>query len=118
MNIIRNLPVQRRSEAQLTALEDATVEAINQYGRDSFTTNQVAEIAGVSIGTVYRYFPNRVALLNHLWPDRDAHLPEGFKLQRLGERVTQDLVDAGVPREDITPRDVNNVIELSKGAAA
>lgn len=38
---------------------------------------QRAEVAGVSIGTVYRYFPDRVAILDHLWPDRaDTYWPD------------------------------------------
>ncbi|BDI23104.1 TetR/AcrR family transcriptional regulator [Herbiconiux sp. L3-i23] len=63
---LRNEPVQARSAARLSALLDAAAEVIEEVGADRMTTAMVADRAGASIGTVYRYFPDRVAVLDGL----------------------------------------------------
>ncbi len=63
---LRNEPVQARSTARLTALLDAAAAAIDDLGYERLTTAMVAERAGASIGTVYRYFPDRIAVLQAL----------------------------------------------------
>src|SRR5580698_9128788 len=63
---LRNEPVQARSTARLTALLDAAAAAIDELGYERLTTAMVAERAGASIGTVYRYFPDRIAVLQAL----------------------------------------------------
>ena len=63
---LRNEPVQARSTARLTALLDAAARVVNEIGFERLTTAMVAERAGASIGTVYRYFPDRIALLQAL----------------------------------------------------
>jgi AcrR family transcriptional regulator len=64
--LIRNEPVQARSAARLTALLDAAAAVIDEIGYERLTTAMVAERAGASIGTVYRYFPDRIAVLQSL----------------------------------------------------
>lgn len=63
---LRNEPVQARSTARLEALLDAAASIIDEVGFERLTTAMVAEKAGASIGTVYRYFPDRIALLQAL----------------------------------------------------
>nr|WP_194241345.1 TetR/AcrR family transcriptional regulator [Galbitalea soli] len=63
---MRNEPVQARSTARLTALLDAAAAAVDELGYERLTTAMVAERAGASIGTVYRYFPDRIAVLQAL----------------------------------------------------
>lgn len=63
---LRNEPVQARSTARLTALLDAAAHVVDEIGFERLTTAMVAERAGASIGTVYRYFPDRIALLQAL----------------------------------------------------
>jgi AcrR family transcriptional regulator len=63
---LRNEPVQARSTARLTALLDAAAAAVHELGFERITTAMVAERAGASIGTVYRYFPDRIAVLQAL----------------------------------------------------
>ncbi len=63
---LRNEPVQARSAARLTALLDATAEVLDEVGYERLTTAMIAERAGASIGTVYRYFPDRLAVLQAL----------------------------------------------------
>ncbi len=64
--LIRNEPVQARSAARLTALLDAAAAVVDETGYERLTTAMVAERAGASIGTVYRYFPDRIAVLQSL----------------------------------------------------
>jgi AcrR family transcriptional regulator len=60
---IRVEPVQARSAARVGALLDAACHVMHDVGYEPLTTAMVAERAGASIGTVYRYFPDRVAVL-------------------------------------------------------
>jgi len=64
--LIRNEPVQARSTARLAALLDSAAAVIDEIGYERLTTAMVAERAGASIGTVYRYFPDRIAVLQSL----------------------------------------------------
>lgn len=63
---IRNEPVQARSTARLATLLDSAAAVIDEIGYERLTTAMVAERAGASIGTVYRYFPDRIAVLQSL----------------------------------------------------
>jgi len=59
----RRLPRQVRSQITVTAILDATVRVLLGRGYEACTTNLVAEIAGVGIGSLYEYFPNKEALV-------------------------------------------------------
>src|SRR5687768_5182044 len=56
-------PHQRRSRATIDTIFDATVQVLLANGFDKTTTIQIADRAGVSIGSLYQYFPNKRALL-------------------------------------------------------
>jgi AcrR family transcriptional regulator len=60
----RRLPRQRRSREIVDALLEATRLLLGERDSESLTTNLVAARAGVSIGSLYRYFPNLDALLS------------------------------------------------------
>ncbi len=60
---VRNEPVQARAAQRIEALLDAAAAVVESHGIEHLTTALVAERAGASIGTVYRYFPDRVAVL-------------------------------------------------------
>lgn len=64
--LLTNTPVQARSNARLTALLDATAAVTQDKGYENLTTADVAKEAGASIGTVYRYFKDRVRILKAL----------------------------------------------------
>lgn len=66
ISTVRTEPTQRRSTQRLDALLDAAAELVDEVGFERLTTQMVAERAGASIGTVYRYFPDRVAVLHGL----------------------------------------------------
>ena len=63
---VRTEPIQQRSAARLSGLLDAAAAVVDEVGFDRITTAMVAERAGASIGTVYRYYPDRVAVLHAL----------------------------------------------------
>ena len=80
--LIRNEPVQARSTARLATLLDSAAAVIDEIGYEKLTTAMVAERAGASIGTVYRYFPDRIAVLQSL---------ASRNLERLMVRVSEKL---------------------------
>jgi len=59
----RKSPKQKRSKLTVNALLEATTRILIQEGIEGLTTNRVAEIAGVSIGSLYQYFPNKMTLI-------------------------------------------------------
>jgi len=59
----RKSPVQARSTASVEAILEATVQVLVAVGKERLTTTRVADRAGVSVGTLYQYFPNKTALL-------------------------------------------------------
>ena len=59
----RKTPIQARSTASVNAILDATIQVLLKLGKERLTTTRVALRAGVSVGTLYQYFPNKSALL-------------------------------------------------------
>lgn len=59
----RKTPIQARSTASVEAILEATVQVLLSVGKDRLTTTRVAHRAGVSVGTLYQYFPNKSSLL-------------------------------------------------------
>ena len=93
--LLRNEPVQARSAARLSSLLDAAAEVVEEVGYERLTTAMVAERAGASIGTVYRYFPDRIAVLEGLsarafrrFLDRITDLYRENRLDTVQERVS------------------------------
>lgn len=62
----RKRPRQERSRATVDTLLEATARVLVKHGFDGLTTNLVADTAGVSIGSLYQYFPNKAALVGAL----------------------------------------------------
>jgi len=65
----RKQPQQARSEQLVAAILQAAVQVLAKEGATRFTTARVAEKAGVSVGSVYQYFPNKASILFRLQSD-------------------------------------------------
>jgi AcrR family transcriptional regulator len=59
----RKTPIQARSTATVEAISEATIQVLLRHGAQRLTTTRVAERAGVSVGTLYQYYPNKQSLL-------------------------------------------------------
>ncbi|PBC81557.1 MULTISPECIES: TetR/AcrR family transcriptional regulator [unclassified Streptomyces] len=63
---LRRAPVQQRSAQRLARILDACAEVLDETGYDELSTRAVAGRAGVPIGSVYRFFPNKRAMAKAL----------------------------------------------------
>ena len=68
----RKRPAQKRAEVTINHILDTTAQLIEEVGLEGFNTNLLAKRADLKVGTIYRYFPNKFAILNALlqrWAD-------------------------------------------------
>ncbi|HEY4179533.1 MAG TPA: TetR family transcriptional regulator [Kofleriaceae bacterium] len=74
----RKQPQQARSNELVAAILKAAIQVLEKEGAPRFTTARVAEKAGVSVGSVYQYFPNKASILFRLqseeWQQTSAML--------------------------------------------
>lgn len=90
----RKLPSQARSRDLVEAMLTATARVLCEEGTDALTTNRIAEVAGVSIGSLYQYFPGKEALLASVLErelERDVVAIQGM-LSREDTDLTLDLL--------------------------
>lgn len=81
----RKQPQQARSTELVAAILEAATQVLAKEGAQRFTTARVAEKAGVSIGSVYQYFPNKAAILFRLQSD------EWQQTTELLRRILEDV---------------------------
>ncbi len=105
----RKIPRQSRSRALVDAIFDATIRVLLARGYQGTTTIAVAERAGVSVGSLYQYFPNKesliAALVKRHIADVMSCLEEGFaKLDgRDLEHALRTIVRAGIAAHRVHP---------------
>src|SRR5262245_43578538 len=89
----RKLASQQRSRRTVDALIEATARILVKEGYDRASTNRIAHVAGVSIGSLYQYFPSKEALVAALI---DRHKQEIIQLLRdaLIKVATRPVADA------------------------
>jgi AcrR family transcriptional regulator len=93
---LRKQPKQARSTELIAVVLEAAAQVLAKEGAQRFTTARVAERAGVSIGSLYQYFPNKAAILFRLQSDEwrrttdllgsilgDVRRPPADRLRRL-----------------------------------
>ncbi len=104
----RRKPLQARSAATVDAILEATAQVLTARGYDGLTTTLIAERAGVSVGSLYQYFPNKDALIAELVERQFVEMTEQLialmpKLRELGLQgiaplVSRTLLDAHAER--------------------
>jgi len=108
----RKTPIQARSTVTVGAISEATIQVLLSHGTERFTTTRVAQRAGVSVGTLYQYYPNKQSLLfavleNHLSSvvarveavcESACHKP----LAEMIREMVEAFVDAKMERADIS----------------
>ena len=108
----RKTPVQTRAAVTVEAISEATIQVLLSHGADRLTTTRVAERAGVSVGTLYQYYPNKESLLFAVLEDhldkvaaavetaceQASHKP----LSQMIRTVVEAFVDAKMERTDIS----------------
>ena len=72
----RKLPQQERSRIAVEAILEATTRILTEEGYDKANTNRIAERAGVSIGSLYQYFPNKESLMTALMVQHSNEIVE------------------------------------------
>jgi AcrR family transcriptional regulator len=104
------MPVQARSAYTVEAIFEATIQVLMQGDMQALTTTKVADRAGVSVGTLYQYFPNKSALLaaaleRHLNAvltavEKACSTAKGQPIQAMGASLVGAYIDAKLSRPD------------------
>lgn len=80
----RKQPRQTRSQMLVEAIQQACVLILEREGPEQLTTQRIADVAGVNIASLYRYFPNKEAVLAEVFEQQiQAHLQAAR--ERIGE---------------------------------
>ncbi|MFD4900529.1 TetR/AcrR family transcriptional regulator [Streptomyces sp. NPDC058411] len=93
---LRRVPVQQRSADRLARILDAGAALLDETGYEQLSTRAVADRAGVPIGSVYRFFPNKRALVEAL-AERNLEVYAGrvvARLEAIPEREWRAAIDA------------------------
>lgn len=80
---MRKEPKQLRSRQMVKRLLDATATCVAELGLDNTTTNHIAEQAGVSIGSLYQYFPNKESLVEAMLEKLGSEASSNFRRQAI-----------------------------------
>lgn len=120
---MRKTPRQARSREMVEQLIEAGRKVLAKEGYDVFSTNRVAEAAGVSPGSLYQYFPNKFALLDVIrdryWDDVASRVAASLadRADDLGPTVIRDTADALLTALEADPvllRIINNELPLAQ----
>jgi AcrR family transcriptional regulator len=108
----RKTPVQARAAITVEAISEATIQVLLSHGAERLTTTRVAERAGVSVGTLYQYYPNKLSLLFAVLEDHLGKVTAAVeaackrarrkRLSRMVKEVVEAFVDAKMERTDIS----------------
>lgn len=113
----RRRPRQRRSRETVDAILEAAARVFAERGYSAGTTNRIAEAAGVSIGSLYEYFPNKDAVLialaeqhvERMMASVHAHLADELSAGQPLERMLRGFVGAMLEVHERSP-DLHRVV--------
>jgi AcrR family transcriptional regulator len=106
----RKRPAQERSRATVDALVGATARILVREGFDKASTNRIADIAGVSVGSLYQYFPGKEALVVAVIERHNQELMQVVRdaLARVAtlpmEQAVRQLVAAAIDAHRVDPK--------------
>ncbi|WP_417527812.1 TetR/AcrR family transcriptional regulator [Marinomonas shanghaiensis] len=106
----RKMPVQKRSKATVDAIIQASTYILMKSGWGGFTTNAIAERAGVNISSLYQFFPNKESIVAELQKrhsdemradllDTLSNLPAGLTFRE----VLTEIIDVLVKKHQMEP---------------
>lgn len=108
----RRRPLQARSETTVLAIFEAGIQVLSSVGYRKLTTTRVAERAGVSVGTLYQYFPNRQSLIRAVleryleemsaWIAGDCRRLAGCSLDTIAEGLVDAFIAAKWRRPEVS----------------
>jgi AcrR family transcriptional regulator len=93
---LRKLPTQERSKRMIATILEAAEKVMVRDGYESFTTNHVAEEAGISVGSVYQYFPDKHALVGYMLSDQVQQIAAGAIASMLSRTEPRTLREFAV----------------------
>lgn len=94
---MRKHPQQQRSRQMVEVLIEATSRCIVENGLDGTTTPRIAELAGVSVGSLYQYFNGKEALIEALVEKMAADIAKGLKrLPMNPDGSLRDMISAAI----------------------
>ena len=103
---MKKIPRQTRAQQTVEFILDAAAYILAERGLDGFTTNHIAERAGVNISSLYQYFPNKLAILEAL---RARHIAAPVAVENYAARLKQ-LRD--LPLKEVVQEIVDVAIEM------
>lgn len=107
----RKRPLQARSQATVRAILEAAARVLARESLAGFNTNRVAEIAGISVGSLYQYFPNKEALVTALIEEAQTALAaQAHALAAALDGADLDAKLAGVARLAIEQQYANPIL--------
>ena len=108
----RKMPMQTRATVTVGAICEATIQVLLSQGADRLTTTRVADRAGVSVGTLYQYYPNKQSLLFAVFEDHMDNVAGAVEtacaeachkpMSEMIRRVVEAFVDVKMQRADIS----------------
>ncbi|WP_323796379.1 TetR/AcrR family transcriptional regulator [Nisaea sp.] len=120
---LRRMPNQERSRARVEHMLNCAIKVIAEKGSEAMTMSEVARLAGVSIGSLYQYFPDKSAIIRALAEHYGAEclkcikdgLAEAETLDALCDALNE-LIDVyfGLFRAEPVIRDINSAMGADK----
>jgi AcrR family transcriptional regulator len=120
----RKLPTQRRSRDTVNTILDAAARILSRGDDAAIDTNRIAEVAGVSVGSLYQYFPSKSAVLAALIEryvdarfrrvEADLEGLEHLAPEQAIERIVAALIDAKIKNLELERALLRHFVRLGE----